>query len=114
MKILVCGGRDYYRKDVIFATLDSLHADTPITALIEGGAAGVDSLAYSWAKENGIGGKTYRADWNKHGRAAGPIRNERMLADGSPDLVVAFAGGRGTAHMVKTARAAGVRVMEVS
>lgn len=114
MIVLVCGGRDYYRRDVIFSTLDALHADTPITKLIEGGAAGVDNLAYSWAKERGLHGQTYRADWNGHGRAAGPIRNAHMLADGNPDLVVAFAGGRGTANMVRLARAANVRVMEVT
>lgn len=37
----------------------------------------------------------------------------KMLADGKPDLVVAFSGGRGTAHMVKIALAAGVEVLEV-
>jgi hypothetical protein len=37
------------------------------------------------------------------GPAAGPIRNQRML-DWGPDLVVAFAGGKGTADMVRRAR----------
>lgn len=114
MRVLVCGGRDYYRRDVIFATLTNIHAETPITALIEGGAAGVDQLAYAWAKERGLQNCTYRADWNTHGRAAGPIRNASMLADGNPDLVVAFQGGRGTADMVRRAKAAGVPVREVT
>ncbi len=35
-----------------------------------------------------------------------------MLRDGRPELVVAFPGGKGTAHMVKLARAAGVTVLE--
>ena len=33
-----------------------------------------------------------------------------MLAEGKPDLVVAFPGGAGTANMIEQARAAGVRV----
>jgi hypothetical protein len=37
----------------------------------------------------------------------------RCSSKGKPDLVVAFPGGRGTANMVKQARAAGVAVMEV-
>jgi hypothetical protein len=50
------------------------------------------------------------ADWNTHGRAAGPIRNQRMLDEVKPELVVAFPGGRGTADMVRRAREAGVNV----
>jgi UDP-N-acetylmuramoylalanine-D-glutamate ligase len=53
------------------------------------------------------------ADCETHGRSADPIRNRRTLDEGKPDLVVAFPGGRGTAHMVSQARAAGVRVIEV-
>lgn len=55
----------------------------------------------------------YHADWNAHGRSAGPIRNAKMLAEGKPDLVVAFPGGKGTAHMVGIARKAGVPVVEM-
>lgn len=113
MKVLVCGGRDCHRKDLVFDTLDRVHAERGITGLIEGGASGIDQLAYAWAKENGLHLKTYRADWNRHGRAAGPIRNAHMLADGNPDLVVAINGGRGTAHMVGIAEKAGVEVIEV-
>ena len=29
-------------------------------------------------------------DWATHGRAAGPIRNQAMLQEGKPDVVVAF------------------------
>jgi len=49
------------------------------------------------------------ADWETHGRAAGPIRNEKMLT-WKPDLVVAFPGGVGTADLVRRAEAAGVPV----
>jgi hypothetical protein len=44
---------------------------------------------------------------------AGPIRNQRMLVEGKPDLVVAFPGGKGTAGMVTLARNAGVDVIMV-
>lgn len=53
------------------------------------------------------------ADWEDLGRKAGPIRNQRMLDDGRPELVVAFPGGPGTAHMCRIAREAGVEVIEV-
>ena len=114
MKVLICGGHDYYREDTIVRTLDEIHAETPITCLIEGGANGADTLAYNWAKARGVPDKSFPADWNKHGKNAGPKRNQVMLKQGAPDLVVAFPGGASTAHMVKLARSSGVRVMTVA
>jgi hypothetical protein len=60
----------------------------------------------------------YPAQWHKYGRAAGPIRNQQMLAEGKPDLVLAFHddidGSRGTKDMVNRARRAGVKVEVIS
>jgi hypothetical protein len=53
------------------------------------------------------------ADWAGLGRKAGPLRNERMLHEGKPQLVVAAPGGRGTSHMTHIAREAGVEVIEI-
>jgi hypothetical protein len=111
MRVLVCGGRNFDDVNAVHGALDAIHAETPITFIIEGGARGADSLAQFWALSNEIPGKSYPADWETHGRAAGPIRNLEMLTDGKPDLVVAFPGGRGTQNMVTQARLAGVRVL---
>lgn len=114
MKILVCGGRDFRDEKLVMRILDAIHQETPITAIIEGGARGADELAYAWARARGLHNQSYPADWRQHGRAAGPMRNRQMLRDGNPDMVVAFPGGRGTAHMVGLAKAAGIVVREVS
>jgi hypothetical protein len=53
------------------------------------------------------------ADWKRLGRKAGPIRNQRMLVEGKPDLVVAFPGGKGMAGMVTLARNASIGIMVV-
>jgi len=55
---------------------------------------------------------TFDADW-KLGKKAGPLRNQRMIDEGRPDLVVAFPGGKGTADMVRRAEAAGVKVLKI-
>lgn len=81
--------------------------------IIHGGATGVNTIADEWAVVNWTGLEAYRADWDKYGKAAGPIRNKQMLTEGRPDLVVAFSGGRGTAGMIKLAKEAGVEVLEV-
>jgi len=118
MKVLVCGGRDYSNRAQVFAELDILHGFNETLCVISGGATGADALAEEWARAN-IGKRTgvsfhgFKADWKKHGKAAGPIRNQAMIDKGWPDLVLAFPGGRGTADMVSRAKTAGVEVKEL-
>ena len=113
LHVLVCGGRDYADAATLARVLDALHAEQgPIVEIIHGAARGADTLAAGWARSRGIPIAAYPADWKRHPRAAGPIRNQQMLAEGRPDLVVAFAGGAGTADMVRRSRAANVRVIE--
>lgn len=111
--VLVCGGREFTGAAFVYATLDRLHALYQFSLVIEGDARGADRLGGEWADSRGIPHMKYPADWENLGRAAGPIRNAQMLREGRPDLVVAFPGGRGTAHMVRIAREAGVEVIEV-
>lgn len=106
MRVLVCGGRDYKHSAFVYTVLNSLE----ITHLIEGGARGADDIAHGWAHDTDTPHTTVRADWKTHGKKAGILRNIRMLEEYRPDLVIAFPGGRGTAHMVEIARKAGVEV----
>lgn len=110
MRVLVCGGRDYRDREKVFAILDEINPDF----LIEGGATGADNLAWSWSKRRNIPRLTIEADWARHGFGAGPIRNQRMIDEGKPDLVVAFQGGAGTADMIRRAKRAGIEVREVN
>jgi hypothetical protein len=114
MRVLVCGGRDFDDRGTLDAALDRLHQQHGFTLVIAGGARGADTLAEDWARARGVVCQVYRADWEGLGRKAGPIRNQQMLTEGKPELVVAFPGGRGTAHMVRIAREAGVEVIEVT
>ena len=115
MRLLVCGGRKYADKAAMWAWLDAFHAsaDGPIDLLIHGAARGADTLADLWAFSHDVTIRRYFAQWSEYGNAAGPIRNQQMLDEGRPDLVVAFPGGKGTASMVKLALAAGVRVVKI-
>ena len=113
-RVIVCGGRGYADRDRVFAVLDELHAELPIAVVAHGDAPGADRLATEWALRRGTLTSAYIAQWERDGRAAGPIRNQRMLVEAKPDLVVAFPGNRGTADMVRRAKAAGVPVMEVA
>jgi YspA, cpYpsA-related SLOG family len=114
MKVIVCGGRDFKDWQFLAATLDALDAETPFDRLATGAAPGADTLADSWARSRGVRVERYYALWRTHGRAAGPIRNQKMLDDEHPDLVIAFPGGVGTADMVTRSKAAGVPVKEIA
>ena len=70
-------------------------------------------MAFRWAAERNVFQRVFFAKWALIGRGAGPLRNQQMLREGKPDLVLAFPGGKGTAHMVRIARKAGVPVQEV-
>jgi cephalosporin hydroxylase len=113
VRVLACGGRSFEDYALLAITMESIRETRGISSLIAGGARGADTLAEEWARARGIECSVLRADWIGRGRAAGPIRNQRMLDEGKPDLVVAFPGGRGTADMMSKARAAGVEVIEV-
>jgi hypothetical protein len=112
MKILVCGGRDYSDAARVNSFLDAMHRVEPVTLLIHGAARGADSLGAAWAKSRGVPTQAFPAQWGRYGRRAGFLRNTEMLEVGKPDLVVAFPGGRGTAHMVASSKDAGVEVID--
>ncbi len=118
--VLVCGGRQYTDWMKEYHVLDELYNRTSFGTLIHGGASGADAIAVEWAVSSMVRRdrfnvlvRPFPADWKTHGKAAGPKRNQRMLDEGKPDLVIAFPGGRGTADMVRRARKAGIPVQEV-
>lgn len=128
-RVLVCGGRNFRDRALLFATLDRLHAERKFTALMQGEAPGADRLARDWActkreierwkcpaKWTDLSHPDAvirtRRDGTKYDAKAGTRRNAKML-EWKPNLVVAFPGGSGTADMMRRARAAGVEVIEV-
>lgn len=143
MKILVCGGRGYATFDDAYINggatpdnwaewpaeraieaglfygsmrriADMFGLDPGLDVFITGGARGADRNAEIWAEQRGYPVRVYPADWDKHGKKAGPIRNQEMLDKEDPDLVVAFPGGSGTANMISKACRFGVpRVLSV-
>lgn len=114
MRILVCGGRDFCDQEFEYKILDMINVPGEVSMIIEGGAAGADTLAKNWAISRGISFTEFKADWKKYGKAAGYIRNKQMLVEGKPDLVIAFPGGIGTQNMIEQTKKAGIRVKSFS
>jgi hypothetical protein len=126
MRILVCGSRTFNDKQHLIRILNNVVEERckgpedeygnwlPVDlTIVNGKAKGADNMATDWAAVNWVSFEEHPADWDKYGRAAGLIRNKQML-DTGVDLVIAFPRGeaRGTKHMMKIAREAGVEVIE--
>lgn len=112
MKVLCCGDRNWSHWPSIWRELRGLG---PHTEIVEGEARGADKMCRYVAEQLGYPVHRHPAEWDRHGKAAGPIRNQEML-DEHPDikLVLAFHDNinesKGTADMVRRARAQGIPV----
>lgn len=108
MKLIIAGGRDYHItvKDVM--RLNALNLE--ITEIVSGCSAGADTGGECFAGIINRPIAKFPADWNKHGKAAGPIRNRQMAE--YADAVVLFPGGRGTQSMFNEATKAGIQIFD--
>lgn len=113
MKAIVCGGRDFSDRNLLFQEMDKLVNTFSITEIAHGAARGADSLADQWATEMTFKVTRFPADWAQYGKSAGMVRNRQMYNEFRPDIVIAFKGGRGTEDMMKIAAADGCKVFKV-
>lgn len=116
MRIIIAGSRDFDDYPLLCETMDKLtrKLDKKKLVILSGGAKGADKLGEQWAFERGVGTvEIYHADWTKHGKSAGPIRNEEMAENA--DVLVAFWDGKspGTKDMISQAKKKGLKVRVV-
>lgn len=116
MRVLVCGSRHFDDEALMRAVMIDEGPRFPGDVLIHGDAKGADKLSEKFICSY-VKVERYPADWNKHGKAAGPIRNKQMLEEGKPDLVIAFLApnSKGTKNMIEQAEKTGipVRIVEI-
>ena len=100
MKVIIAGSRDFNDSQLLTKEMDLLLANTQKVTIVSGLAKGADTLGIEYAKRRQLELIEMPADWKKHGRAAGIIRNKQMgdLAD----ALAAFWDGKskGTKHMI--------------
>jgi len=108
---LICGDRNWYDENKVCCVL--LQLNDKEDTIINGGAQGADSIANKIANNLLFKTIVVSADWKKYGRAAGPIRNRKML-DLKPDKVIAFHSditkSKGTADCVNETKRRGIDV----
>lgn len=95
LPILVTGSRKWPLPEVVEdALLETWHDATQTYGtgihVIHGACpTGADAHAAAWTRANNIRACPFEADWLSEGRAAGPLRNQRMV-DQRPVLCLAF------------------------
>lgn len=89
-----------------------LKSETNIAQIVNGGCpTGIDEIARRWAKQRGVPIRIFEADWTRHKKAAGPIRNRQMAANA--DVLIAFmkkTGSPGTLNMIEEAKKRNLKI----
>lgn len=107
-KVIIAGSRNFNDYDMLKAFCDSIITEPCI--VVSGNAQGADRLGEKYAQEKHYDVAMFLPQWSRHGKAAGPIRNE-LMADYA-DVLIAFWDGksRGTVHMINAAKSKGLEV----
>ena len=108
---LICGSRKWPETDAerVEEMLNYLDQEMLFMTIVVGGAPGIDTIAEKWARKRNKTVKVFAANWNKYGKSAGPRRNQQMLDEGKPDIVIAFPdpkSSKGTQDMISKAERA--------
>jgi hypothetical protein len=105
--ILICGSRSVWIYDVLELAIKN--SQWNIGAVVSGGAPGVDRMAERWARANNADLVVFHANWGRHKKSAGPIRNRKMVEylmtlDDIGIIALWDGKSRGTAHTIKLAK----------
>jgi hypothetical protein len=110
MKVIIAGSRHmpYSAFPLIPKAVEIFERCTKklITEVVCGEARGADTLGKKWAICIAkIPVKSFPADWEEHGNAAGPIRNKEMAYYADGLIVFIWDGSRGSMDMLKQMQA---------
>jgi hypothetical protein len=109
--VAIVGSRDYPDRGAVSRYMGELQMTAWDSIIVSGGAQGPDTWAVEDAEDLGLHAEVFKADWPKHGRAAGMIRNTQIVE--RCDRVVAFWDGisKGTLDTIRKATRAGKPVL---
>jgi hypothetical protein len=112
MRLLLVGGRHLKDATLIRKSLGLIHIRMQVSVLIHGGHAALGTIAEDWARESDIHILRYPANWRLLGKRAEGVRNDFMLSDSRPDMVLALPGGDDTRALIVKALVLGVPVYD--
>lgn len=110
MRVIIAGSRTL---DGIDYVEEAVHASGfKVDELLVGDARGIDMSAWDWGVNNDKVKRVtgYNAAWKTKGRKAGPIRNAEMVANADALIAIWDGKSRGTADIIRKAKAKGLKV----
>ncbi len=111
MKTIIAGSRHIKNpKHLLDAIRIAEENGVYLDEIVSGMADGPDYMGYTYAKARGIPFKTFPAEWNKYGKAAGPIRNQKMAEYANALIAIWDGKSPGTHDMIERAKAAGLKI----
>jgi len=120
-RAIITGSRRWDCYPCLKRILDELHATIPFEAIAVGDCGrGADDAVLDWCAANNLDATVFVAEWDTHGKAAGPLRNQRMVDEFKHNLCIAFFWGphaecKGTSDCVRRAKEAGyATIIEVN
>ncbi len=126
MRVVVAGGREFLDAELMNEVMDQLTKEWGITEIAHGGQKaympltkrwrGCDYHAGEWAAAREMPCTPFPVsdeEWRRLHKAAGPVRNRRMINEFAPDRVIAFPGNKGTKDCVTWALSCGIEVFAV-
>lgn len=111
MKTIIAGSRLASKENVEAALLACPFA-SQITIVLCGEARGADTWGKAWANSKGIPVVSYLPDWEKYGKAAGPIRNQEMAKNADALILIWSGVSRGSASMLRIAEKHNLPIFE--
>lgn len=108
MRTIIAGSRSIHDYEALCNVVQE--SGFGISQVLSGAAEGVDALGERYALEHNLPIERFPADWNRHGRAAGPIRNRIMAQHAEALIALMHPNSPGTRNMVQTAHQAGLKI----
>jgi hypothetical protein len=134
-RVLICGGRNIGRADIVgivtssetkasferaseqrakvISDLDRLNGEYAFSEVICGNGKGAELIGLEWAQARGISVTAFKAIKKIIWRESVYARNERMLTEGKPDLCVVFGGGEVTDELIGQVASRRIKVTRI-
>jgi len=108
MRTIIAGSRSIHDYEALCEAIRE--SGFEISLVLSGAADGVDALGERYAREHNIPIERFPANWNRYGRAAGPMRNRIMAQNAEALIALMHLRSPGTKNMIQTAHQAGLKI----
>lgn len=112
-RVIIAGSRSAVYSKELGDKVMYLLKDLTDLEIVSGTARGADKIGEQIAKNNNIPVKRFPADWDKHGKSAGVLRNREMAQYGTHLILIWDGVSKGSKSMLEEARKRGLHIRNI-